>query len=178
MSEIKGNDVELYLHSAQYAREHGELDAYRASYRANIACKDAITAAINENYHDNRLNSAAASPQVGEKFSQERIVYVLANTVQHKCWDGRISRINKAWAETIPVCTDIDSWQQDRNIQFVIEEAHPGLVDLFITHVRKELEQEKDTPDSKPSVLAKLKDAKAPSHDSSAVVKPAKEAER
>lgn len=31
----------IYFHSAAYAREHGELDQYRASYKANIACKEA-----------------------------------------------------------------------------------------------------------------------------------------
>ena len=40
----------VYPHSAAYAREHGELEQYRASQRANIACKDAIEAAISEPY--------------------------------------------------------------------------------------------------------------------------------
>lgn len=33
------NNTKLYMQPAAYAREHGELDAYRASFKANVACK-------------------------------------------------------------------------------------------------------------------------------------------
>ena len=39
-------ELPVYRHPAAYAREHGELDQYRASRRANIACKEAIEASI------------------------------------------------------------------------------------------------------------------------------------
>lgn len=55
----------------------GELDVYRASFRANVSCKDAIEAAIRDNYHDNRLDTTAVG-QVAEQFGQERMLYVLA----------------------------------------------------------------------------------------------------
>ena len=29
----------VYLHSEAFAKEHGEVDIYRASHRANIECK-------------------------------------------------------------------------------------------------------------------------------------------
>ena len=29
--------IPLYQHTGEYAREHGELDAFRASYQANVA---------------------------------------------------------------------------------------------------------------------------------------------
>ena len=80
-------ELSVYRHSAAYAREHGELDQYRTSQRANIACKEAIEAAISENYRDNRLDGAAVS-QVAEQFGYDRMLYVLANTVQQKEWDG------------------------------------------------------------------------------------------
>ena len=32
----------IYPHSASYAKEHGELEQYRASNRANLQCKEAI----------------------------------------------------------------------------------------------------------------------------------------
>ena len=35
-------ELPLYRHDAAYAREQGELDLYRSSRRANIACKEAI----------------------------------------------------------------------------------------------------------------------------------------
>ena len=125
----------IYFHSATYAHEHGELDQYRASHKANIACKEAIEQAIADNYRDNRLGPACVQ-QVLQQFDPGRIFYVLANTVRQKEHDGRISRDNKAWAQTIPVCEDKDGFGYDRNISFVVDRSHPGLMDLFLTQAR------------------------------------------
>lgn len=148
-------ETPVYRHSAQYAREHDELPKYRASYQANVACKDAINNAIRNNYGDNRLNSQSALDMIRADFSMERICYVLANTVRHKDWDGRISTDNKAWAKTIPVVENKDSWGIDSNCYFVADQPHPGLVNMFVTYFRKELA--KEAPEKKPSVLDKLK---------------------
>lgn len=148
-------ETPVYRHDAAYAREHNELPRYRESYQANIACKEAIEKAIGDNYKDNRLNSQAVMEAVGADFSMDRISYVLANTVQFKDWDGRISHANKQWAKSIPVVPNADSWGGDRNCYFVVDQAHTGLTDLFITHFRKELE--KAPREKKPSVLDKLK---------------------
>lgn len=59
MEKKIATDTPLYRHDAAYAREHGELPLYRESYQANIACKEAIEKAINDNYGNNRLNSQA-----------------------------------------------------------------------------------------------------------------------
>lgn len=76
-------ELPLYRHDAAYAREQGNLDLYRASRRANIACKEAIEASLSEHYRDNRLDRDAV-PQVIEQFGYTRTLYVLANTVQQK----------------------------------------------------------------------------------------------
>ena len=55
------NTTPIYFHSATYAHEHGELDQYRASHKANIACKEAIEQAIADNYRDNCLGSHVCS---------------------------------------------------------------------------------------------------------------------
>ena len=52
-------ELPLYRHDAAYAREQGNLDLYRASRRANIACKEAIEASLSEHYRDNRLDRDA-----------------------------------------------------------------------------------------------------------------------
>lgn len=88
-------ETPVYPYPASYAREHEELEQYRASHKANIACKEAIEAAISEHYHDNRLGKEAAMEVIGA-FGMDRTLYVLANTVRHKDWDGRISHDNKA----------------------------------------------------------------------------------
>lgn len=118
----------IYFHSATYAHEHGELDQYRASHKANIACKEAIEQAIADNYRDNRLGPACVQ-QVLQQFDPGRIFYVLANTVRQKEHDGRISRDNKAWAQTIPVCEDKDGFGYDRNVYHIF----PALITIALT---------------------------------------------
>ena len=132
----KLRDLPVYPYPADHAREQGELDVYRASFRANVSCKDAIEAAIRDNYHDNRLDTAAVG-QVSEQFGQERMLYVLAATVRHFDYDGRISRDNKRWANAIPVYENKGGMDSDRSVQFVVC-SHPGLTDLFLTQARHE----------------------------------------
>ena len=145
-------EIPVYKYPGTYAEEHDELPVYRASTKVNIACKEAIEAAIRDHHHDNRLDADAAK-QVISQFGYDRVFHVLANTVRHMDWDGRISRDNKAWAQTIPVMENPDAWGADRNRYFVVG-SHPGLTDLFLSQVRKEKEREK-----KPSVIEKLKPA-------------------
>ena len=76
-------ELPLYRHDAAHAREQGDLDLYRASRRANIACKEAIEASISEHYRDNRLDKDAV-PQVIEQFGYTRTLYV--------CWKTPYSR--------------------------------------------------------------------------------------
>ena len=132
----KLRELPVYPYPADHARENGELDAYRASFHANVSCKDAIEAAIRDNYHDNRLDAAAVG-QVAEQFGQERMLYVLAATVRHFDYDGRISQDNKRWANTIPAYQNGDGVDSDRSVQFVVG-SHPGLTDLFLTQARHE----------------------------------------
>ena len=75
---------------------------------------------------------------------------ILANTIQHKDADGRISRDNKAWAKTIPMPADSATSQQCADL--IVDRVNPGLVDLFTRQARKTV-QEKE----KGSVLQKLK---------------------
>lgn len=153
------NHTPVYIYPAEYAREHGELEAYRASSKADIACKKAIEAAIRDHYRDNRLGTSCVK-QVSDEFGYERMLRVLANTVRQKDWDGRISRDNKAWAQTIPIYTNPDGWGQDRNVYFVVE-SHSGLTDLFVTQARNEYAREQEKPKERDSVLAKLRKPKA-----------------
>ena len=146
-------ETPVYPYPASYAQEHGELEQYRASNRANIACKEAIEAAIREHYHDNQLDSQAAA-QVVNVFGLDRTLFVLSNTVQQKDWDARFSPGNKEWAKTIPIQKNPDAWGADRNAQFVVN-SHSGLTDLFLSTVRQEYCQKQEKA-HKPSVRAKL----------------------
>ena len=91
----------VYPYSAAYAREHGELEQYRASNNANLQCKESIEAAVREHFDGMYLSHDAAKGVI-ETYGMERVAMVLANTVQLQNWDGRYSRRNKEWAKTIP----------------------------------------------------------------------------
>lgn len=149
-------NIPVYDKTASYARENNELEAYRTSKRANMACKTAISDAIRKNYNNNILDTKTALKELTESFSLERIVVITAVSLRDKDWDGRISRENKAWAKAFPFPKDIDDWGSDRNIVYAISETHPGLLDLFANAVRKELELTKTVPLKKPSLVEKL----------------------
>ena len=140
------HDVPIYHEMANYAYEAGELDAYRASLDANMACKEAIEAAISENYVDYRLSTRVAVETVLEQFSEERVQYVLANTVQHNLHDGRYHAENKDWAGKISVC-------EENSESYIVSQVHPGLVNLFINQFREllpEITQEQHETVSSP----------------------------
>lgn len=128
-------NVELYRHPAAYAREHGELERYRASKRANIACRDSIDCAISEHYQDNCFDQVAVT-EVAEEFGTERMFYVLANTLRCQKWDGRYSCDIREWAKAMDIQADTDSTGWDRNREFVLH-SHPVKVGLFITMARE-----------------------------------------
>ena len=156
----------VYPYPREYAVENDELDKYRLSRKASIACKEAIEQAIGEHYANNSLDTAAAVKQVVDAFGFDRTMYVLAVTVKHKDWDGRISQSNKQWAASMPVFEDKTDGSADQNVFLVVDKAHPGLTDLFVREARKaqarekEQAQQKPTPKKeaeKPSILEKLK---------------------
>ena len=123
------HDVPVYRETANYSYEAGEMDAYCASRDANMACKEAIEAAISENYVDYRLSTRVAVETVLEQFSEERVQYVLANTVQHNLHDGRYHAENKDWSGRISVCEENSEF-------FIVSQVHPGLVNLFINQFK------------------------------------------
>ena len=86
-----------------------------------------------------------------EVFGMERLLYVLAVTVRYREWDGRYSEDNKRWAQTIPIVFQPDMAGRDRNLSYVVDQAHPGLVNLFLEQARKQM------PVSRPSILEQLR---------------------
>lgn len=127
----------VYKYPASYARENNELPLYRASNDANMACKEAIEKAISEHHDGFTFRSQEAVRDVVKQFGYERTLYVLAATVRQKDWDGRISNGNKAWARTVPVFEDHDSFGHDRHAAFTVS-SHSCLVDSFVDSARHE----------------------------------------
>ena len=133
-------ELPVYRQNAAYASEHGKLEQYRVSHQANIACKEAIEQSIDQNYDGRRLAKGTAD-KVMQKFGPERVMYVLANTIQQKGWDGRFHPYNKDWARTVDIPPNPDSFGFERNCEFVVD-SHAGLTDLFVSQARREVERQ------------------------------------
>lgn len=129
-------NTSLYQKSRGEAKVLNEIEQFRDSYKANVACKTRIEQAIRENYHENHLDTEKALNQVLEEFNEDRIEYVLANTVQYKSFDGRFQRCNKDWAESVNVIEDSEETGVNRNDYFVVD-THPVLTDAFVTRFCK-----------------------------------------
>lgn len=123
----------VYRHSVEVAKEKGELDAWRSSHRANIACKQAIEATVREHFDGMHLAPGCVQAVLRD-FGYLRTAYVLSNTLQEKDFDGRFSRLNRAWFEQIKVPEDRN------NFEFVVE-SHPAVLDgfmqVFRTHCQR-----------------------------------------
>ena len=127
------NKLYLYPYSAKEADRNGEIKLWRESFKENIRCRDAIEAAIRENFDGMRLNGDCASSLI-QRFGYKRVAFVLANTLQQLCYDGRFSQGNKDWGKTISVPPD-----QDHNSQFCVR-SHPAVLDGFVRFFRREVQ--------------------------------------
>ena len=81
-------------------------------------------------------------------YGEERMNYVLANTVQMSESDGRFSPDNKAWAKGI----SINNSDEDRRKFYVT--SHPALLDGFITAYRKYVKEFKEQLDKEDKTLS------------------------
>ena len=118
----------VYPASLREAIRSDEKELWRESYKESCDCARAIERAIGENYHDNRLEDCAK--EVIERYGFNRVNWVLANTIQQKTDDGRISQANKEWARKFLIPNDDVRWH------FTVE-SHPGLTNIFANQVRR-----------------------------------------
>ena len=112
--------IPIYQHTGEYAREHGELDAFLASLETNVACRDAIETAIREGFDGMSLH--ADTKGVLAVFGAERVSHVLAATLQGIRNDPRVSSGNQAWAATVPMFDTVS-----RHRDYLIT-SHPDLL--------------------------------------------------
>lgn len=144
----KTRAIPLYPQSGEYAREHGELDAFRASLETNVACRDAIETAIGEGFDGMSLHADAKG--VLAAFGAERVSHVLAATLQGIRNDPRISSGNQAWAATVPMFDTVS-----RHRDYLIT-SHPGVLSIFVTQARREMDAMQKQAEKKPSIKAQL----------------------
>lgn len=153
-------NVPIYTQNLAYAQTHNEVELMRNSYKADIACRNAIELAIKENYSGFSLNTAKVIREVAPMFDIERVLFVLANTVRHKDWDGRISEDNKEWAKTVPTVAD-----ERHSIDIIADGVHPVLLDALVNTARKlepgyTLENPAAKDKERPSILERLQQPK------------------
>ncbi|MDR1464280.1 MAG: DUF3849 domain-containing protein [Oscillospiraceae bacterium] len=148
----------VYPHSADTARERGELDKYRESNKINCACAVAIDKAIHDsNYEPFHYDLKAAVEKVTKEYGENRVAWVMAATVQLQHYDGRYSNANKGWACGFDI-PYVRQFGDKPRIPYYGTNAHAVLIDGFITHLREQMAQKKER---KPSVTGQLKEGAA-----------------
>ena len=151
--------IPLYQQSGIYARDHGELEIFRASHQANVSCRDAIQSAIRDGYDGMHLSHDAVKDVLAE-FGPERVSYVLATSIHGTTRDPRFSRDNLIWGTTVPM-VETEALRTDYTLY-----SHPVLIDAFISIVRSELEvmrEQRSTAEKRPSIKAQLTAKPVPS---------------
>ena len=148
--EMQQNPPKVYRQSISYARQHDEVQQYRESYRLNERCGDEINGAIAFHYDGMHLDDGAVEQVVAE-YGLERTKYVLAAAIQTRDGDGRISLINRKWADSIRTIKDMDRRGFDRSCYYADLQAHTCLLDGFVNQVRKfekaKAQPAQDTPE-------------------------------
>ena len=119
------NEIYLYRNSLENARKNNEISLWQASHQANVACKEAIEAAIRQNF-DGMFLSASCARGVLDRFGFKRVEWVLANTIQQMPSDGRFRHGNREWAEKTYIPRD-----GNHNMEFVVT-SHPEVLNGFV----------------------------------------------
>lgn len=120
----------IYLENLRYAVDNGELDKFKESNRISQQCLQDIADAIRSNYDGWRLNGDIAGDIINQ-YGIDMVKYVLATVIKEEGWDGRYSADNRQWLEDVPVSKSEDVRRR------LTTSVHPGLLDMFMTKVRK-----------------------------------------
>lgn len=135
-AELKVNDeIAKFAMRAAYNKKY-PLEATGISRN----CKEDIERGIATHFDGMHLNTDFIA-NLYALYGEERMNYVLANTVQMSDSDGRYSPDNKAWAKEI----NINNAEDDRRTFYV--NSHPAVLDGFITAYRKHVKEFKEQLD-------------------------------
>lgn len=143
------SDVPLFLEEIDFSTcDDATLQSFRESAKANMDCAKEISQALSQNYDYERytLNSEQALSDVREKFSDDRIAFVLACALNGTS-DGRIAKEVKDFVRD--TLQNVPELYTKRSLSL---SSHAGLVNLFAKAVMKsqpEKQMEKPTPEKK-----------------------------
>ena len=142
-------DVPLFLEEIDFSTcDDATLQSFRESAKANMECAKEISQALSQNYDYERytLNSEQALSDVREKFSDDRIAFVLACALNGTS-DGRIAKEVKDFARD--TLQNVPELYTKRSLSL---SSHAGLINLFAKTVMKsqpEKQMEKPAPEKK-----------------------------
>lgn len=140
----------LYPYSREEAKRLGQLADWKASHAENVACRKAIERAILLGFDGAHLPKDCAESVIAE-FGYHRTAYVLANSLQKKESDGRISRENRDWAKRVFV-------PDGKNSFAYAAASDSGVLDGFVSQYRRayqaleQLQGPKQTADDAPEM--------------------------
>ena len=125
--------------------------AYEYSVREDIIlATEEMNLTLAQRFDGMRLGAGAVEQVVAE-YGLERTKYVLAAAIQTRDGDGRISRTNRKWADSIRTIKDMDRRGFDRSCYYADLQAHTCLLDGFVNQVRKferaKAQPAQDTPE-------------------------------
>ena len=137
-------DVPLFLEEIDFSScDDATLQTFRDSAKANMQCAKEISQALSQNYNYERytLNSEQALADVREKFSDDRIAFVLASTLNGTS-DGRIAKEVKDFAKNT-----LQNVSELYTMRTMSISSHAGLINLFAkTLMKSQAEREVEKP--------------------------------
>lgn len=129
----------VYYPSFPYARQHGEIELWRESFRINMECKGQINQrALEAN------NSRELDLMIGDLiriYGLERTMCVLSRTIQYQDWDKRLSEAVRERAKRFQF-NDPEHKGDDPTEQYICHGLQPCLLDaVYRKLMEKEAEQ-------------------------------------
>jgi len=121
--DYRSTTYTIYYRSAEYAREHGELDLYRETIRSCKDCKADIEKICSARFDGMHLDRVSVY-ELLSIWPPEIVAIVLSATVLSKSHDGRFSPAVKRWAEEIGQLATDSTW-------FTVN-THPAILNGFI----------------------------------------------
>lgn len=124
----------VYPYSLTEAKRLNEAKLWKASHADNVACRKAIEAAILLEYDGTRLSKNCAEGVIAE-FGYHRTAFVLANSLEKKKEDGRVSRGSRDWAKGFYIPDD-----GGHNAAYAVAND-TGTLDVFVNQFRREYQK-------------------------------------
>ncbi len=126
----------VYPYSYEEARARGQTAQHRRSYRLNVECALSIRAASSLNLANGHVPLENVR-EVLEDYGPERVMWVLANTIQQRGSDTRYTEESRRWAENFPI--PADSYKNgDLRFGYLIEGWPPHVAE-FLDLARAEI---------------------------------------